>query len=96
VPAALLAAHGAVSEPVACAMAEGALRHSRANLAIAVTGIAGPGGATATKPVGLVHLAAARRGGSTRHERHVFPGDRGAVRQSAVAAAFDLLRRLLA
>src|SRR5687767_12723711 len=58
----LLGEHGAVSEPVARAMARGGLDHSRANICIAVTGVAGPGGGTVAKPVGLVHLAAAKRG----------------------------------
>ena len=94
VPAALIAAHGAVSEQVARAMAEGALAHSRAEIAVSVTGIAGPGGGTAQKPVGLVHIALARRGHPTVHERHDF-GDigRSRVRTLTVAAAFDLLRR---
>jgi nicotinamide-nucleotide amidase len=92
VPMPLIATHGAVSEPVARAMAEGALAASRAQLAVAVTGIAGPGGATPTKPVGLVHLAVARRGGETRHERQVFPGDRKEVRLATVARAFRMLR----
>ena len=91
VPPDLLRAHGAVSAEVAGAMAEGALRHSRAQVAVAVTGIAGPGGATARKPVGLVFLAAARAGGPTLVERHRFIGDRRAVRLAAVAAAFTLL-----
>jgi nicotinamide-nucleotide amidase len=95
VPPDLLRAHGAVSAEVAGAMAEGALRHSRAQVAVAVTGIAGPGGATARKPVGLVFLAAARAGGPTLVERHRFIGDRRAVRLAAVAAAFTLLRERL-
>ena len=74
VPGALIETHGAVSEPVARAMAEGALRHSPADVGIGVTGIAGPGGATVEKPVGLVHIAAARKGRETRHERHLFAG----------------------
>jgi nicotinamide-nucleotide amidase len=92
VPAPLIAAHGAVSEPVARAMAEGALAHSQADLAVAVTGIAGPGGASPEKPVGLVHLAVARRGGETRHHRDVFPGDRRLVRLATVEHAFRMLR----
>src|SRR5215470_6594765 len=62
VPEAMLAEHGAVSEPVARAMAEGALAHSHADIAVAVTGVAGPGGGSAAKPVGLVHIATARKG----------------------------------
>lgn len=93
VPAALIAAHGAVSEPVARAMAEGALVRSPADLAVAVTGIAGPGGGSPEKPVGLVHLAAARRGAPTLHARHVFPGDRAAVREATVEAALRLIDR---
>jgi nicotinamide-nucleotide amidase len=92
VPMDLIARVGAVSEEVARAMAEGALAHSRADVAVAATGIAGPGGATPTKPVGLVHLACARRGAATVHERHVFAGDRAAVRAASVEAAFVLLR----
>jgi len=89
---AVLAQHGAVSEPVARAMAEGALARSRAALSIAVTGIAGPGGATPTKPVGLVHLAVAGHGFETRHERHVFAGDRREVRRATVERAFQMIR----
>jgi nicotinamide-nucleotide amidase len=85
-----LAAHGAVSEAVAREMAEGALARSGCDLAIAVTGIAGPGGATPAKPVGLVHLAAARRAGPTRHERHLFPGDRAQIRLAALRAALAI------
>lgn len=91
VPAALIDAHGAVSEPVARAMAEGALARSTADIAVAVTGIAGPGGGSAEKPVGLVHLAVARTGLPTRHRRAVFDGDRDAVRAATVAAALELV-----
>lgn len=96
VPAALIAAHGAVSAPVARAMAEGALAHSRADIAVAVTGVAGPDGGTAEKPVGLVHIAAARRARETQHEEHRF-GDlgRNAVQEASAAAAFVLAGRLL-
>jgi nicotinamide-nucleotide amidase len=96
VPADLIAKHGAVSEEVARAMAAGGLAHSRADIAMSVTGIAGPGGATATKPVGLVHLACARRGGTILHERHVFPGDRAAVRGAAVDVGLRLIGTLAA
>ncbi len=83
---ALIAAHGAVSEPVARAMAAGALARSAAGLALAVTGIAGPGGATPGKPVGLVWLAWATRDddGATAAEQRVWPGDRTAVRSATV------------
>jgi len=96
VPAELLRRHGAVSPETAGAMAEGALARSRADVAVAVTGIAGPGGATPGKPVGLVFLAAARKDATTTVERHVFAGDRRAVRLAAVAAALALLGRRLA
>ncbi|WP_159995379.1 CinA family protein [Roseomonas sp. 18066] len=94
VPAAMLEAHGAVSAEVAGAMAAGALRESGADLAVSTTGIAGPGGATAGKPVGLVYLAAARRGGGVTVQRHVFPGDRGAVRAAAVGVALAMAAAL--
>ncbi len=84
VPPQLIAKHGAVSEPVARAMAEGALAVSPASIAVAVTGIAGPGGATDTKPVGLVHMACARRNRATLHRSKVFSGDRNAVRSQTV------------
>ncbi|MEN2987325.1 CinA family protein [Tistrella sp. BH-R2-4] len=96
VPAALIASEGAVSRPVAEAMATGGIANSLADLAVSVTGIAGPGGATATKPVGLVHFACARRNGTVVHRRHVFGGDRQAVRLQSVAAALDLLLDALA
>jgi nicotinamide-nucleotide amidase len=94
VPEALLEKYGAVSEAVARAMAEGAL--ARAQVSVAVTGIAGPGGGTVEKPVGLVHIAAARQGRETLHEEHRF-GDigRSGVRLQTVAAALTLLRQLL-
>jgi len=91
VPAALIASHGAVSAEVAAAMAEGALRRAPVDLAVSITGIAGPGGATPTKPVGLVYLGIARKGGAVRTERHVFPGDRAAVRDASTRRALELL-----
>jgi len=95
VPLALFETVGAVSEEVARAMAEGAIYHSRAQVSISVTGIAGPGGGTDDKPVGLVHMAAARLDGEIRHERHVFPGDRDVVRAKAVDAASSLVMKVL-
>ena len=91
VASALIAAYGAVSEEVARAMAEGGVARSMADIGVAITGIAGPGGATPTKPVGLVHLACARRGRPTKHERHIFAGDRRAVREASVEAALHLI-----
>lgn len=94
VPAELIAVHGAVSEPVARAMAEGALKSSRADVAVAITGIAGPGGATATKPVGLVHFGLARKGAETRHlERRYGDLGRETVRRRAVEDALVLLEQ---
>jgi nicotinamide-nucleotide amidase len=93
VPAALLARAGAVSEEVARAMAAGALAQAGVDLAIAVTGIAGPGGATPTKPVGLVHMAVAGRDRPTLHSKQIFPGDRGDVRLATVDAALELALR---
>jgi nicotinamide-nucleotide amidase len=92
VPAQTLAKHGAVSERTARAMAEGALAQSRAEVAVSVTGIAGPDGGTAAKPVGLVHFACARRGGPTvaREERFGDIG-RDAVRLASVRVGLDLL-----
>ncbi|MBI5257109.1 MAG: CinA family protein [Burkholderiales bacterium] len=94
VPAALIEAHGAVSEPVARAMAAGARARSQAEWAVAVTGVAGPGGGTAAKPVGLVWLAWAGPDG-VEAECHRFAGDRAAVRQATVACALQgLLARV--
>ena len=92
VPTALITAHGAVSAEVARAMAEGALAHSRAELAVAVTGIAGPSGATPGKPVGTVWLAIARVGAAAQAELLTLAGDRAAVREQSVRRA---LQRLL-
>jgi nicotinamide-nucleotide amidase len=94
VPEAMLAAHGAVSEAVARAMAAGALAHSAADVAVAITGVAGPGGGSAAKPAGLVHLAAARRGGALLHRECRF-GDigRGAVRLASLREALQLVSR---
>jgi nicotinamide-nucleotide amidase len=92
----LLERHGAVSEEVARAMAEGALKKSHADLAVAVTGIAGPGGGTDTKPVGLVHIALARKDGAVRHRVCEF-GDIGRteVRLATIDAALELLSELV-
>jgi nicotinamide-nucleotide amidase len=95
VPAALIAAHGAVSEPVAAAMAEGAVRNSRASIAVSVTGIAGPGGGSPEKPVGTVWFGAHRRGGRTITGHRLFPGDRTAIRAASVVEALHLVQRLL-
>lgn len=92
VPEALIRDHGAVSEPVARAMAEGALARSYADIAVSVTGLAGPGGGSANKPVGLVWFGLAQRGQPVASDRQVFPGDRAAVRAAAVARAFALIR----
>jgi len=84
---AILRAHGAVSEPTAIAMAEGALTRSDATLSVAITGVAGPGGGTASKPVGMVCFAWARRGGATTSTTHFLTGDRAEVRHASVAIA---------
>src|SRR6186997_146475 len=92
VPAWLIERHGSVSEDVARAMVGGALTHSRATLAVAITGIAGPGGGTPDKPVGLVHLAAARRDAPVLHEQLLL-GDigRNEIRRESVVQALALL-----
>ena len=85
---------GAVSEKVAIAMAEGALKHAPAHISVSITGIAGPDGGTETKPVGLVHMAATNTHGDMRSERHAFKGDRDRVRIQAVESAMRLLLQL--
>jgi nicotinamide-nucleotide amidase len=90
----LIESAGAVSEPVAAALAEGARSRARASLGIGITGIAGPGGGSADKPVGLVYIAISEDGG-TRVRRTRFPGDRERVRQQACQLALELLRRHL-
>ena len=92
---ATLAACGAVSAETVTAMAEGALAHSRAEVAVAVSGIAGPDGGSPAKPVGTVWLAWAVKGQPTRHRCHTFKGDREAVRYQAVAAALEGLLDIL-
>jgi nicotinamide-nucleotide amidase len=92
----LIATFGAVSPEVARAMAEGALAHSKAAVAVAVTGIAGPGGAVPGKPVGTVWIAVARRGGPTWRELLELQGDRTAVREQTVARVLARLIEELA
>jgi nicotinamide-nucleotide amidase len=96
VPAELIERRGAVSQEVALAMVDGALKNSRADIAVAVTGIAGPDGGSEQKPVGLVHIAAARRGGARLHEEHRF-GDvgRNKVQAESAVAALRLIQKLL-
>jgi nicotinamide-nucleotide amidase len=97
VPGDLIADLGAVSEPVARAMAEGALRESRAHIAIAVTGVAGPGGGTPMKPVGLVHLACARENHRLRHQTlRLGPLSRQDIRLRTVEEAIGLMRAMIA
>lgn len=96
VPGDLIADAGAVSEAVSRMMAEGALKESRANVAIAITGVAGPGGGTPLKPVGLVHFACARENHSMMHEMHLF-GDIGReeIREKSLEVALDMLMRMI-
>jgi nicotinamide-nucleotide amidase len=91
VPLAVLARHGAVSEPVVRSMAEGARARSRAQLAVSISGIAGPDGGTPDKPVGLVWFAVAVEGQPTQAMCRQFAGDRAAVRQASVRAALEAL-----
>ncbi len=93
VSAGLIEAHGAISEAVAMAMAEGAVARSRANVAVSVTGIAGPGGGSAEKPVGLVWFGLAHRGHAASAARQLFSGDRTAIRAQAAAFALSIVQR---
>ena len=91
----LIASVGAVSEEVARSMADAALARSAADIAVAVTGVAGPGGGSAEKPVGLVWFGLARTGQPVNAQRLIFPGDRFAVRRATVAEALRLLAAAL-
>jgi nicotinamide-nucleotide amidase len=94
VPAGALETHGAVSEPTARAMARGALAHSRAQVAVSITGVAGPGGGTAEKPVGLVHFACAGPGAAVvAVERRFGDLGRSAIRMASVEQALALLEQ---
>jgi nicotinamide-nucleotide amidase len=95
VPSATLRRYGAVSAETATAMAAGALRNSQADISVAITGIAGPGGGSKQKPVGLVHFAAASRNGRSMHQRRLFGKiGRRRVRERSVAEALALLQEL--
>ena len=96
VPGAVIEKHGAVSAAVALAMAEGALNHAHADIAVAVTGVAGPGGGTPQKPVGLVYVAAAKRDGAPRAQRFMF-GDVGRreIRLATLSEALSLVDQIL-
>ena len=96
VPMAMIGVHGAVSEAVAGAMVAGALAHSPADVAVAVTGVAGPGGGSAAKPVGLVWFGLATRYGGVRTQHMLFPGDRAAIRTQTVAHAFTMILKACA
>ena len=96
VPGDLIADFGEVSEPVARMMAEGALNHSHAHIAVAITGVAGPGGGSPMKPVGTVHLATARSTAGIRHRHEVFEGEtRLDVQLAAVAVALQMMRDVI-
>ena len=96
VPEELIRAHGAVSPEVARAMAHGARERLGVDVAVSVTGIAGPGGATPEKPVGLVYTYAVGPGGAERAGELNFPGDRATIRTRATVAALHLVRKLVA
>jgi len=91
VPADMIAEHGAVSPEVAAAMAAGAIVRAGADVAVSVTGLAGPGGGTPHKPVGLVYVGIASAGGDLRTESRIFAGDRAAIRHAALMLALELI-----
>lgn len=95
VPVDAITEFGAVSDIVAAAMAEGAVAHSGADMAVAVTGIAGPGGGTEDKPVGLVYLSLAQVGEDAVVKRYIFAGNRDDIRRSTVGAALELMNSCL-
>ena len=86
-----IAAHGAVSAQTAAAMSRGAIARAPVDLAVSIIGVAGPGGGTPQKPVGLVYLGIARKDGNARVERRIFPGDRAKIRNAALLLALELL-----
>lgn len=92
VPETTLLAHGAVSAETAAAMAAGAARRAGVDVAVSITGVAGPGGGSDEKPVGLVYLGTARRGQGGKSERQMFPGDRTGIRRAALVRALELLK----
>jgi nicotinamide-nucleotide amidase len=91
VPPETIAVHGAVSAETAVAMAKGAVARAPIDVAVSITGVAGPGGGSAEKPVGLVHFGLARRDGACRTERRIFPGDRTGIRDAALHLALEML-----
>ncbi|MEO0392610.1 MAG: CinA family protein [Pseudomonadota bacterium] len=96
VPKDILATHGAVSHETACAMVHGLFTQSQAAIGVSVTGVAGPGGGSDEKPVGLVYVGHGLRGGAVDASRHLFDGDRPAIRRATIVAALTHIDRLLA
>lgn len=92
VPQETIAQHGAIGAETAAAMARGAISRAGVDLAVSITGLAGPGGGTPQKPVGLVYLGLATREGGARVERRVFPGNRAEIRRAAMIEALEMLR----
>ncbi|MFA7431585.1 MAG: CinA family protein [Rhodospirillaceae bacterium] len=91
----LIRTQGAVSRDVAFAMARGALTHTSARLAVAITGVAGPDGGTSEKPVGLVHIAVCSEDGDSLHDAPVFSGDRDSIRAQATVTALRMISKVL-